>query len=73
VLSPDDRPSEVRGKTTEYIEKGVPLVVVIDPEDSTVTVFRPAGPPTILRAENDLLDLSDVIRGFHCSLREIFE
>src|SRR2546428_842720 len=36
VLSPDDRPSEVQNKVEEYLRRGVPLVVVIDPEDKTV-------------------------------------
>jgi Uma2 family endonuclease len=73
VLSPGDRPSEIRRKTAEYLEKGVPMVVVIDPERSTVTLSRPTAPPTTLRAGHDLLDLNDVIPGFHCHVREIFE
>lgn len=73
VLSPGDRPSEIRRKTTEYLEKGVSMVVVVDPEQSTVTLSRPAAPPTTLRTGNDLLDLSDVIPGFQCDVREIFE
>jgi len=64
VLSPDDRPSEMRRKTAEYLDKGVPLVVVVDPKRATATIFRPAGEPVILRDENAVLDLSDVIPGF---------
>jgi Uma2 family endonuclease len=73
VLSPGDRPSEIRRKTAEYLEKGVPIVVVIDPEESTITMSRPAAPSITLRSGNDLLDLSEVIPGFRCHLREIFE
>ena len=73
VLSPDDRPSEMRRRIAEYLAKGVALVVVIDPKDETATSCRPAGPPATLREENDVLDLGDVIPGFHCRLKEIFE
>ena len=73
VLSPDDRPSEMRRKVAEYLDKGVAVVVVIDPKDATATTFRPTTPLVILRDEDDLLDLGDVIPGFHCRLRAIFE
>lgn len=73
VLSPDDRLSEVNEKVDEYLTRGVGLVVVVDPEEKTVTTFRPGTPSVILRADDDTLDLNDVIRGFRCSLREVFE
>jgi Uma2 family endonuclease len=73
VLSPDDREAEIREKVAEYLARGAPLVVVIDPEDRIVTTFQPNGPQVILRKADDLLDLSDVIPGFSCRLREIFE
>lgn len=73
VLSPDDRPAEIRRKVAEYVAKGVALAVVIDPKEATATTFRPATSPVTLREANDLLDLDDVIPGFHCYVREIFE
>jgi Uma2 family endonuclease len=73
VLSPDDRPGEVRAKTDEYLAHGVPLVVVIDPEEKTAALFRPTERQVVLRQETDLLELNDVIPGFSCRLREIFE
>ena len=73
VLSPDDRPSEMGRKTAEYLDKGVALVVVIDPKNETATSFRPTSQPVILREAGALLDLSDVIPGFRCTLREIFD
>ena len=73
VLSPEDRPGEVRAKTEEYLAQGVPLVVVIDPDEKTAALFRPTGHQAILRQGADLLDLNYVIPGFSCRLREIFE
>jgi Uma2 family endonuclease len=72
VLSPDDRTSEVHAKTEEYLAKGVLLVVVVDPVDNCVTVFRPRAVEITLESQTDVLDLSDVIPGFRCQLREIF-
>jgi len=73
VLSPDDRTGEVRAKTEEYLAKGVLLVVVVDPDDKTVEVFRAGAAKTTLESESDVLDLGDVIPGFRCQLREIFQ
>ncbi len=72
VLSPDDRPGEVRAKTEEYLATGVPVVVIVDPEERTATTFRPGFAPVALAAPNDVLDLSDAITGFRCPLHEIF-
>lgn len=73
VLSPDDRPSEMRRKIAEYLEKGVAVVVVVDPDDTSVTSYRRDRPPAQLAHDDDLLDVSDAIDGFRCSVREIFE
>jgi Uma2 family endonuclease len=73
VLSPEDRPRELRENVDGYLARGVPLVVVIDPNKKTATTFRPDTPSVTLKSESDVLDLSDVIPGFSCQLREIFE
>src|SRR4051812_46590957 len=40
VLSPDDRPSRVAQKIGEFLEFGVPLVWLVDPEAQTVVAYR---------------------------------
>ena len=72
VLSPDDRPGEVRDKVDEYLTYGVVVVLVVDPDDRTVTVHRRLTPPITVH-EDDKLDLDDVVTGFQCRVREIFE
>lgn len=72
VLSPEDRPSEVREKVEEYLTHGVTLVLVIDPDSQTVTAHRRLAAPVML-TEDDKLDLNDVVPGFNCRVREIFE
>jgi Uma2 family endonuclease len=73
VLSADDRPSDVRAKVDQYLARGVALVVMVDADQKTVTTWRPGTQSATLRAEEDRLDVGDVVQGFSCSLREIFE
>jgi Uma2 family endonuclease len=73
VLSPEDRTSEMRAKVEEYLARGVHVVVVIDPERRVVTIARPGAPSIVLREDDDRLELDDVVTGFSCQLREIFE
>jgi Uma2 family endonuclease len=73
VVSPDDRAGEVKAKIEEYLSKGVLLVVLVDPDHKTVEVFRAGTAKTTLESESDVLDLGDVIPGFRCQLREIFQ
>lgn len=71
VLSPDDRLRHVQEKVGEYLACGVRLVIVIDPDAETATVFRPSAAPVVLR-EADALDLDEVVPGFRCPVVEIF-
>jgi len=72
VLSPDDRPAEVREKVEDYLASGVLMVVIADPDASSVTVHRPGAAPVTHSSEGQL-DLSEVIEGFRCRVRDIFE
>jgi Uma2 family endonuclease len=72
VLSPDDGPSDIHAKVADYLERGVPLVVIIDPDEHVVIVHRRSAPPITLGTA-DLLDLDDVVQGFRCNVRDIFE
>jgi hypothetical protein len=70
VLSPEDRPGETRAKIEGYLVRGSSLSI---PDDQTATVFRPGAASVTLESESADLDLSDVIPGFSCHLREIFQ
>jgi Uma2 family endonuclease len=72
VLSPDDRPAETEAKVAEYLAHGVAVAVVVDPVAQTVSVSRRDAQPQRLTQAEQVLDLSDVIPGFHCSLKELF-
>jgi Uma2 family endonuclease len=71
VLSPDDRPGEVRTKLTEYFEAGVKVVWMADPEERSVLAHRSV---TDFRrfTRDDVLAADEVLPGFVLPLRDIF-
>jgi Uma2 family endonuclease len=71
VVSPNDLSYEVERKTIEYLDAGVPLVWVIDPEARTVRIYRGDGSSGWLREGGELLG-EDVLPGFRCRLTTIF-
>lgn len=72
ILSPDDRPGEVLTKVGEWLDAGVLLVWVIDPDRKAAYVYRPDGSVTTVAAGGDL-DGENVVHGFSCRLTELFE
>ncbi len=72
VLSPDDRPGDVRDKVRDYLGAGTPMVAIVDPMARTVTVHRPGATPRVLR-ENDTLDLDPIVSGFSVPVGSLFE
>ena len=71
VRSPDERRSDLTQKANAYLSAGVPLVVIVEPDDRTVTCRRPTSEPLTLRP-GDHLELGDVIPGFTCQVSDIF-
>ncbi len=63
VVSPNDTTYETDEKVREFLDAGVPLVWVVNPEQRTVKIHRAAETGTILR-ENDEISGEDVIPGF---------
>jgi Uma2 family endonuclease len=71
VLSPSDRASEVVAKLEVYQEAGVPLIWLVDPEKTTITVIASGKSTKVLQA-GDTLDGDDVLPGFSVLVAEIF-
>ena len=71
VVSPNDRPSEVREKVAEWLEAGTRMVVVLYPSTQTATVHRPSRDPVTL-SEQDTLSGDDVVSGFSVRVGELF-
>jgi Uma2 family endonuclease len=72
VLSPEDRSRDVLDKVGEYLEAGVRLVLVVDPERRRVNVYR-ALTEVASCGVDDVVDLGEVVPGFAFRLREILE
>jgi Uma2 family endonuclease len=65
VVSPNDIAYEIDEKVREFLDAGVPLVWVVNPDQRTVAIHRASGPGAILR-ENDEISGEDVVPGFRC-------
>jgi Uma2 family endonuclease len=70
VLSPDDRPGETLAKVGDWLEAGVRLVWVIDPERRLARIYRKDGTESLLGAA-EALNGEDVLPGFACPLAQI--
>jgi Uma2 family endonuclease len=71
VLSPDDRPGDIREKVAEWLEAGAKSVWLVDPRKRTVTVHDMGREPLPL-GEGDTLRGGDVLPGFELPVRGIF-
>lgn len=71
VLSPWDRPADVRRKVDEYFAAGTRLVWVVDPAAQTVHVYRSPHDVRVLRGDDEL-NGDDVLPGFRCVVRRLF-
>jgi Uma2 family endonuclease len=72
VRSPSDRISQLSAKASEYLETGVAVVIVIDPETESLAAYRENEFP--IRMHNgDELTLPDVLPGFAVQVRQFFE
>ena len=69
VLSPEDRPRFVLDKVGEYLDAGVRMVWVLDPEARSAAVYRSLTEVRTL-AQKDQLTGEDVLPGFRCRLRD---
>ena len=72
ILSPDDRPGEVLAKVGEWLDAGVRLVWVIDPERRVATVYQADGCVATV-ASNSNVSGEPVLPGFSFRLAELFD
>jgi Uma2 family endonuclease len=60
VLSPNDRTTKLNRRIGRFLTMGVPLVWVLDPEDSTLTVHQAHRPLVVLDATDEVTGLEFV-------------
>jgi Uma2 family endonuclease len=73
VLSPEDRWSKVLGKVLEYLDAGVQLVVVADPERRQLHLFRSDEPTRILTDQDELTLPGGLLGEFRVPVRRFFD
>ncbi|KPK83337.1 MAG: hypothetical protein AMS25_00185 [Gemmatimonas sp. SM23_52] len=71
VLGSDDRPGQVLAKIGDWLNAGVRLVWVVDPERRAARVYRPDGGVSLLDA-GAALSGEDLLPGFTLPLEELW-
>ena len=71
VISPSDRYTEVEAKVEEWLNAGTRMVVVVNPRNRTVRVYRSLADSDLL-AEADTLDGGEVVPGWRLPVADIF-
>ena len=72
VVSPNDRPAPVYDKAQMWLRFGARLVLIVDPEARSIMALPSEG-ATRTFTEDDTLDCGDVLPGFSCAVRDIFD
>ncbi len=71
VLSPNDRFGKMQKRVRRFLEKGVPMVWLLDPESQTVTIYLPNQMPNTLEGDEEVT-AENVLPGFRCKASEFF-
>jgi Uma2 family endonuclease len=71
ILSPSDRHEEVAEKVREYLDVGVPLVWVVDPEFGTILVHRPGAEPELFNKRQEIT-AEPHLPGFRVPVVDVF-
>jgi len=71
VVSPGDTHAQVVEKALAWLEAGCRMVLAVDPERRTVTVYRSLENIRML-TENDVIDGADVVPGWKLPVTDVF-
>jgi Uma2 family endonuclease len=72
VLSPSDSPRRVQDKVGEYLEAGVRLVWVIDPQNRRAVIYRTLS--SVDRVDDTgELNGEDLLPGFRCAMADLLD
>lgn len=72
VKSEWDRWKDIHSKVAEYLNCGVAVVCVLDPETRTVRLYYPDQPDALLGPDNELT-FADQLPGFSVAVQKFFE
>jgi Uma2 family endonuclease len=71
VISPGDTYTEVEEKVSEWLDAGARMVIVANPRNRTLKVYR-SHTDVIVLTVSDELTCGDIIPGFACKVSEFF-
>ena len=71
VISPHDTYSEVESKVEDWLNAGCRMVVVANPRNHTLKIYRKMTEVSVLTVEN-AFDGGDVVPGFRLPIQQIF-
>lgn len=60
-------------KVHEYLDAGVRLIWIINPDNSTIKVYRHDDHRPVELTIGDQLDGGDVLPGFSCAVADLFQ
>ena len=73
VLSPSNSPGDMRRKVNDYLDAGVAMVWVLDPERASLTLYRHDEIEPRVFSAGDVLEGLPELPGFGCRVGEFFE
>ena len=71
IKSQSDRIKPLQEKIEKFIELGAQVGILIDPDQLTVTVYRPTGKPILLQDE-DTLKITELFPGWKLAINELW-
>lgn len=72
VMSPNDRMGKMLKRIAKFLKKGVSMAWLLDPEDETLTIFRPNREPIVLERDEEVAGLK-LLPDFRCKVADFFE
>ncbi|MBI1832133.1 MAG: Uma2 family endonuclease [Planctomycetes bacterium] len=71
VLSPSDRRARILRRVKKFLEKGVSMVWLLDPEEQSVTIYLPNQTPIVLEGDEEVTG-QGVLPDFRCKASDFF-
>lgn len=71
VLSPNDRQGKMQKRINKFLEKGVAMACLLDPEAETLTIFLPNRQPIVLESDEEVSGLR-ALPDFRCKVSDFF-
>jgi Uma2 family endonuclease len=71
IVSPKQGVNTLVRRCLWYVENGVRMALLVDPNDESVVVFRPNAPALALRGAS-VIDFGEIVPGFELAVEELF-